>query len=85
MHSPERIDDRQTRFTILVKVESKNTEHVVGALAKQMSKLPELLQQSLTWDRGQEMARHRAFTLATNMDCTFAIPEVPGSAGATKT
>jgi IS30 family transposase len=54
--------ERQTRFTILVKVESKNTEHVVGALSEQMKKLPVLLQQSLTWDRGQEMARHHAFT-----------------------
>jgi IS30 family transposase len=73
--------ERQTRFTILVKVESKNTDHVVSALSKQMSKLPELLQQSLTWDRGQEMARHHAFTLATNMDVYFCDPQSPWQRG----
>jgi IS30 family transposase len=73
--------ERQTRFTILVKVESKNTDHVVDALSKQMSKLPELLQQSLTWDRGQEMARHHAFTLATNMDVYFCDPQSPWQRG----
>jgi IS30 family transposase len=73
--------ERQTRFTILVRVESKNTEHVVGALSKQMSKLPELLQQSLTWDRGPEMARHHAFTLATNMDVYFCDPRSPWQRG----
>jgi IS30 family transposase len=69
--------ERQTRFTILVRVENKNTEHVVDALIKQMSKLPALLQQSLTWDRGQELARHHAFTLATNMDVYFCDPRSP--------
>lgn len=73
--------ERQTRFTILVRVESKNTEHVVAALSKQMSKLPDLLQQSLTWDRGQEMARHQAFTLATNMDVYFCDPRSPWQRG----
>jgi IS30 family transposase len=78
------IVERQTRFTILVKVESKNTEHVVGALSTQMSKLPELLQQSLTWDRGQEMARHHDFTQRQIWTCTFAIPQVLGSVALTK-
>lgn len=76
--------ERQTRFTILVRVESKNTEHVVDALSKQMGKLPTLLQQSLTLDRGQEMARHHASDIATNKACTFTIPEAPGSAGQMK-
>jgi IS30 family transposase len=73
--------ERQTRFTILVKVESKNTEHVAGALSQQMSKLPALLQQSLTWDRWQEMARHHAVTLATNMDLYFCDPRSPWQRG----
>jgi IS30 family transposase len=73
--------ERQTRFTVLVRVESKNTDHVVCALAEQMSRLPELLQQSLTWDRGQEMARHHAFTLATKMDVYFCDPRSPWQRG----
>ena len=40
--------ERQTRFTVLVKVNSKETETAVASLARQMIKLPNLLQQSLT-------------------------------------
>lgn len=73
--------ERQTRFTILVKVAGKETKSVVTALSKQMSKLPALLQQSLTWDRGTEMARHNEFTLATNMDVYFCDPRSPWQRG----
>ena len=56
--------ERQSRFTILVKVNGKDTESVVSALSHQMSKLPELLKQSLTWDRGTEMASHQNLIIA---------------------
>jgi len=48
------IVERQTRFTILVKVDGKKTDTVVPALARQMTELPDRLKQSLTWDRGTE-------------------------------
>ena len=44
--------ERQSRFTMLVKVAGKDTNSVVSALTAQMIKLPERLKQSLTWDRG---------------------------------
>jgi len=69
--------ERQSRFTILVKVEGKKTEGVVSALSRQMAKLPELLKQSLTWDRGTELAAHRKFSVATNMDVYFCDPCSP--------
>lgn len=40
--------ERQSRDTILICVESRNTEHAVDALSRQMGKVPALLQQSLT-------------------------------------
>ena len=30
-------------------------------------KLPQELRRSLTWDRGKEMANHKSFTVATNV------------------
>jgi IS30 family transposase len=48
--------ERQTRFVMLLKVPSKDTATVVGALAKHVRKLPQHLRRSLTWDRGKEMA-----------------------------
>ena len=65
------------RFTVLVKVSGKDTTNVVSALSEQMSKLPQLLQQSLTWDRGTEMAAHHEFSVATNMDVYFCDPQSP--------
>ncbi len=73
--------ERQSRFTVLVKVDGKDTMNVVSALSKQMSKLPQLLQQSLTWDRGTEMAAHSDFSVATNMDVYFCDPQSPWQRG----
>jgi IS30 family transposase len=57
--------ERHTRYVMLAKVKGKDTETVINALIKQGHKLPRELYQSLTWDRGKEMADHQRFTLAT--------------------
>ena len=59
--------ERHSRFTILVKVPSKDTATVVNALTRQVRKLPASLRRSLTWDRGLEMAKHKSFTVATKV------------------
>ena len=73
--------ERKSRFTLLVKVDGKDTKNVVAALSKQMNKLPEHLQQSLTWDRGAEMTSHRVFSVATDMDVYFCDPKSPWQRG----
>ena len=73
--------ERQTRFTVLVKVESKSTKSVVSRLSEQMSQLPNSLKQSLTWDRGTELASHKNFSLATGMDVYFCDPSSPWQRG----
>ena len=40
---------------------------VVQSLITQMRMLDERLRKSLTWDRGQEFAAHKWFSMATNM------------------
>jgi len=73
--------ERQSRFTMLVKVDGKNTNTVVSALSRQMGKLPDLLRQSLTWDRGTELSAHKQFAVATNMDVYFCDPRSPWQRG----
>ena len=50
---------------------------LVSALIKHAKKLPTELYQSLTWDRGLELAEHRRFTLATDIDVYFCDPQSP--------
>ncbi len=39
------------------------------------------LYQSLTWDRGKEMADHKRFTLATDIKVYFCDPQKPWQRG----
>lgn len=73
--------ERHTRFAMLIKVSSKDTASVVGALAKHVRSLPAELRRSLTWDRGKEMADHKAFTIATDVKVYFCDPRSPWQRG----
>jgi IS30 family transposase len=73
--------ERQTRFVLLVKVEGKETQQVVDALIRQMRQLPELVQKTLTWDRGSELADHERFSIATDIDVYFCDPKSPWQRG----
>lgn len=73
--------ERQSRFTMLVKVKGKDTESVVAAMIKQVRKLPVELRRSLRWDRGTEMAQHKAFSVATDVKVYFCDPQSPWQRG----
>jgi IS30 family transposase len=73
--------ERQTRYVMLVKVSGKDTQTVVDALIKNARKLPQELYKSLTWDRGKEMAAHKRFTMATDIQVFFCDPQSPWQRG----
>jgi len=73
--------ERHTRYVMLAKVPNKDTQSVVSALIKQALNLPRELYKSLTWDRGKELADHKRFTLATNIDVYFCDPQSPWQRG----
>ena len=73
--------ERHTRFVMLLKIPSSDTATVVGALTKHVRKLPQQLRRSLTWDRGKEMADHKSFTVATNVQVYFCDPHSPWQRG----
>ena len=73
--------ERHTRYVMLVRVKSKDTETVINALIKHAHKLPRELYKSLTWDRGKEMANHKRFSLATDIKVYFCDPQHPWQRG----
>jgi len=73
--------ERHSRFVMLIKVASRDTAEVVGALSKHVRKLPATLRRSLTWDRGLEMAKHKDFTVATEVKVYFCDPQSPWQRG----
>jgi IS30 family transposase len=73
--------ERQTRYVMLVEVADKDTETVVNALIKNAHKLPQELYKSVTWDRRKEMADHKRFTIATDIQVYFCDPQNPWQRG----
>ena len=70
-----------TRYVMLAKIPSRDTQTVVSALIKQAKKLPDELYKSLTWDRGKELTDHKRFTMATNIAVYFCDPQSPWQRG----
>jgi IS30 family transposase len=73
--------ERHSRYVMLEKVENRRTDTVIEALIKQSQKLPTELYKSLTWDRGFELAGHKKFTLATDIQVYFCDPYSPWQRG----
>src|SRR6185503_19180432 len=73
--------ERHSRYVMLVKLDSKDTITVTHALKKKIHELPVELRRSLTWDRGSEMAAHKDFTIATDMQVYFCDPRSPWQRG----
>ncbi|MGH2450496.1 MAG: IS30 family transposase [Candidatus Limnocylindria bacterium] len=73
--------ERRSRFTMLVKVSGKDATTVERALRRRVRTLPRELRGSLTWDRGMELAEHKRFTIATDVQVYFCDPRSPWQRG----
>lgn len=73
--------ERQSRYVMLVRLPTKAAPQVAAGLARQIRTLPVALRRSLTWDRGRELAAHRQFTVATNVQVYFCDPHSPWQRG----
>ena len=74
--------ERWSRFVILVALpDGFGSEAVCKALTAKIMSLPEALRRTLTWDQGNEMARHVAFTVATDVQVYFCDPHSPWQRG----
>jgi IS30 family transposase len=68
------IVERKTRFTLIVKLESKKAGEVANEFSKILNKLNPIYKKTMTYDNGIEMARHEKITKNTGMKIYFAHP-----------
>ena len=73
--------ERQSRYLMLIRVRGKDTRSVVHALTRRVTRLPQGLMRSLTWDRGRNSPRIRAFTVATECPGVLCDPQSPWQRG----
>jgi transposase, IS30 family len=73
--------DRQSRFTIIVKVQSKNADHVHEKIKQRLKELDEQRRRSITFDNGTEFARCHRLAKHLGMELYFADPGCPYQRG----
>jgi len=73
--------ERSTRYVLLFKPENKSAGAVRRAMTTAIQTLPHQIFKSVTWDRGAEMAAHRAFTVDTGVEVFFCDPHKPWQRG----
>ena len=73
--------ERKTRFVTLCKMEGCTALDALEGFTRKMKKLPGFMRQSMTYDRGSEMARHAELAERLKMDIWFCDPHAPWQRG----
>ena len=70
--------ERMTGYTLLLHLPGNHgADAVQEAMITAISRLPETLKKTLTWDQGIEMRNHAAIAAATELDIYFCDPHSP--------
>ena len=78
------LGERTTRLVVLVKLPHPNpatAAHVLKAFSDKLNAIASPMRQSLTYDRGREMAEHARLTQNTGMKVYFCDPYSPWQRG----
>lgn len=73
--------ERTTRLTLLAKPKSRDAADVRSAFVRAFRKVPPALRQTLTYDRGKEMAEHEQLTAQAGIQVFFCDPQAPHQRG----
>lgn len=73
--------ERKTRFVVLCRMDGCTAADAVEGFTCQMKKLPAFLRESLTYDRGSEMANFQELSRRLKMDIWFCDPHAPWQRG----
>lgn len=69
--------ERSTGYTVLVQLDNREMTTLTAGLKRTMTRLPEQLRKTLTWNRGMELADHKNVAIDTGLQIFFADPRSP--------
>jgi IS30 family transposase len=69
--------ERKSRFLLLAKVDAPDADPVLEGFTRCLRTLPTRLRQTLTYDQGKEMARHRELAARLHVRVYFVDPHSP--------
>jgi IS30 family transposase len=74
--------ERSSRYVMLLHLpDGYGADAVQAAMVEAMTRLPEQLRRTLTWDQGYEMANHIQIATATELEIYFCDPHSPWQRG----
>lgn len=73
--------ERSTRLVLLARMPDATAESALAAFTAKLNSIAAPLRQTLTYDRGKEMARHRELARATDVRVYFCDPHTPWQRG----
>ena len=73
--------ERSTRLVLLCKMPDASAESALAAFTAKLNRIAAPMRQTLTYDQGKEMAKHRELAKATNMRVYFCDPHSPWQRG----
>jgi len=73
--------ERKTRFVVLCRMDGCTSDDALIGFERQMKKLPAFLRQSMTYDRGSEMACHELLSKRLKLNIWFCDPHAPWQRG----
>lgn len=73
--------ERKSRYVVLSKMRGCDSQAALEGFGRQMDKLPAMMRQSMTYDRGSEMACYAELAKRLKIDIWFADPYAPWQRG----
>jgi IS30 family transposase len=73
--------ERTTRLVLLARMPDATAESALAAFTFKLNQITQPMRQTLTYDQGKEMARHRELARDTNMRVYFCDPHSPWQRG----
>lgn len=75
------LTERKSRYTVLIKNESKHSEAVMGSIREQLTKLPKPVRRTVTFDRGSEFLFYPLLSRQLGIRSYYCDPRAPWQKG----